>query len=45
MGRKHVVVVDGVKSDTSEVKAGVPQCSRLAPVLFIIYMNDIFDDI
>ena len=44
-GRKQIVVVDGVKSDIKEVKAGIPQGSRLGPLLWILYANDILENL
>ena len=44
-GRQQLVVIDGVKSDICDLEAGIPQGSRLGPLLFIIYMNDIIQDI
>ena len=43
--RKQCVVVAGVKSEMLNVKAGVPQGSRLGPLLFIIYINDIVESL
>ena len=43
--RRQVVVVNGHKSEMVHTKAGVPQGSRLGPLLFIIYMNDIINNI
>ena len=43
--RKQFVVVDGSKSTIKEVKAGVPQGSRLGPLLWILYVNDITENL
>ena len=43
--RQQVVVIDGIKSNVTNIEAGCPQGSRLGPLLFIIYINDIVVDL
>ena len=43
--RKQIVVVDGQKSSVRDLHAGIPQGSRLGPLLWILYVNDILENL
>ena len=38
--RRHRVSIDGISSDWKYVSSGVPQGSKIGPILFLIYIND-----
>ena len=45
IGRGQCVIVDGEKSATQSVESGVPQGTVLGPILFLVYINDIAEEV
>ena len=43
LGRSQPILFDGVKSDSFDLRFGVPQGSCLGPLLFVVYASKLFE--
>ena len=43
--RKLQLVIDGDNNQDKEVETGIPQGSPVSPILFLIYISEIFEQV